>query len=109
MRTRVSKNRFVSRVVVYQAQGERVEGTVTALMAERRIAIGAAIVHTRRSRNGVVIAIRNVYRPRPLEELQIRPGSFGIARLRVQIPKNHESTLSGGTVFQHHRNLMDSK
>ncbi len=93
------KNLFVSRVVVYQAQGERVEGTLSATLAERRIANGSAIVHTRRSRNGVVIAIRNVYHRRPVA---VKLGSFGIQRLRVQIPKTLEATMSGGLVYQHH-------
>ncbi len=93
------QNKFVSRVIVYQAQGERVEGTLSATLAERRIANGSAIVHTRRSRNGVVIAIRNVYHRRPVA---VKIGSFGIQRMRVQIPKTLEATLSGGLVYQHH-------
>ncbi len=93
------KNQFVNRVVVYQAQGERVEGTLTATLAERRIANGSAIIHTRRSRNGVVIAIRNVYKRRPVS---VKIGSFGIDRLRIQIPKTLEATLSAGMVYSHH-------
>lgn len=93
------QNKYVSRVVVYQAQGERVEGTLSATLAERRIANGSATIHTRRSRNGVVIAIRNVYKRRPVA---VKIGSFGIQRVRVQIPHNLESTLSGGLVYKHH-------
>ena len=99
------KNQFVTRVIVYQAQGERVEGTLSATLAERRVTSGSATVHTRRSRNGVVIAIRNVYHRRKLTELSIRPGSFSICREHVQVPARGESTLSGGIVFQHQKQL----
>jgi hypothetical protein len=101
------KNQFVSRVVVYQAldQGERVEGWLSARLAERRVANGSATIHTRRSRNGVVIAIRNVYHRRKMEELRLQPGSFGIIRERVQVPERQPSTLSGGIVFQHQKTL----
>ncbi len=85
--------------MVYQAQGERVEGTLSATLAERRVANGSATVHTRRSRNGVVIAIRNVYKRRPVA---VQVGSFGIKRVRIQIPKTLEASMSAGLLYQHH-------
>jgi hypothetical protein len=89
---------FKDKVLVYEAQGDRVSGWIKHTAAARRIYEGSAVVCAR-DRADTVIAIRAVIVAKQAKDLQsVRPGSFGIHRQHVE---SGEYSLNGGVVFSH--------
>jgi hypothetical protein len=85
---------FRPRVLVYEAEGDRVMGWISLTEAARRIRNRSANVHSHDDA-GAVIAIRAIYAKREMHEIEsIFPGSIGIRKLTSE---------NGARWFEHHR------